>query len=268
MDALRGAEREAWFTAMDFYRRDAISRDLLFNSGMYEIKGQLAAIQDPDGDWPVQLDEAYADALRTALPVYRANFWGAHDRANRAWIAAAVDKLNRYEQTLVGRMTAAYGGAWPQPPVRVDVCAYANWAGAYTTGGPAHITLSSTDPQAQDHAALETLVHEASHTRTMFGPVRTALAAAFDARGTTQPGDLWHLFIFVTAGDAVRRTLADNGVEGYVHYGERTGLYERGGWAAQHPVLQEHWGRYLDGGIDQATAMARIAAAVDGSGPR
>ena len=261
VDGLEGSEREAFFSAIDFYRRDAIGRDLLFNGLMYEIKGQLARVQDPDGAWPAALDPGYRQALKTALPVYRTHFWPAHEQVNRAWIAAAIARLELYEAALVGRMTAAYGGRWPRGPVRVDVCVYANWAGAYTTGGPAHITLSSTDVNAQGNYALETLMHEASHTRSMFDPLRGAVDAAFSLRGTAQPGDLWHMFIFMTAGDTVRRTLAADGIEGYVEYGVRTGLYERGSSVTQHPILQAHWIPYLNGETDRATALARIAEA-------
>jgi hypothetical protein len=160
-------------------------------------------------------------------------------------------------------MTSAYGGSWPDSPVRVDVCAYANWAGAYTTGGPAHITLASSDPQAQGSAALEVLVHEASHTREMIGALREALAAAYQAQGAEPPRDLWHLFIFVTAGETVRRTLALDGIEGYVPYGERTGLYGRGAWALQLPLLLEPWTAFLDGELEREAALARIAATIE-----
>jgi hypothetical protein len=171
-------------------------------------------------------------------------------------------RLERFETTLVERMTAAYGGTWP-PPVRVDVCAYAIWAGAYTTGSPAHTPLASTDPEAQENAALEMLVHEASHTPEMFDALGSALAAAYEARGVVPPRDLWHQLIFVTTGEVVRRTLAEDGIGGYVHYGERAGLYRRGPWAGQIPLVLEPWAAFLDGEIDRATALERIAETIE-----
>ena len=266
VDALAGTERETWYTAIGFYRREAIARDLLFDGTMYRLKQQLTAIDDPLGEWPAELDVGYAGALRAALPVYRTRFWPAHDRSNRAWIAAATSRLGRYEATLASRLERAYGGRWPAAPVRVDVCAYANWAGAYTTGGPAHVTLSSTDPNARGDAALETLFHEVSHTREMFGPLRAALASAFEAIGAEAPRDLWHLLMFEAAGEAVRRTLAADGIAGYVHYGDRTGMYRRGAWATHQPLVSTGWRAFLDGSIDRATALARIAAAVSSDG--
>ena len=174
---------------------------------MYSLKRQLARIPDPDPerdwDWPVELDASYEHVLRAALPLYREHFWQAHDASNRAWIASAVKALERYESALVERMLTAYGGEWIDKPVRVDVCAYANWAGAYTTDEPTHITLSSTDPEAQGHSALEVLMHEASHSTEMFSALGAELTAAFEARGAQTPSGLWHLFIFVSAGGAV-----------------------------------------------------------------
>ncbi|MEM7203687.1 MAG: hypothetical protein AAF628_25710 [Planctomycetota bacterium] len=260
-DALDGGERAAWQAALDFYRRDALPRSLLFNGRLHTLKGQLSGVEDVAGKWPGTLDPDYAAALRQAWPVYRSRFWPAHRKANEGWVKAVVARLDDHEETLVRAMTVAYGGTWPDGPVRVDVCAYANWAGAYTSDEPAHITVSSLDANNRGDAALETLFHEVSHTDVMFSVLQGELGAAFAARDTEPPRDLWHLFIFVTAGDAVQRALAASGDAGYTHYGERTGLYRRDPWGDQWPWLREHWIAYLDGRIDRATALARITAA-------
>ena len=262
VEALQGEEREAWFAALEIYRSELAARDLLFDGTMYRLKNRLTSIEDVEGAWPEDLDPAVAEALRLALPVYRERFREDHEAANRAWIKSAVSLLERFEERLVEHVTRAYGGEWPPPPVRVDVCAYANWAGAYTTGGPAHVTLSSTDRDAQGYAALEVLVHEASHTPQMIAPLREALNAAYRDLGAEPPDDLWHLFLFVTSGDAVRRTLEAEGIGGYEHYGDRTGLYERGAWKTRTPLLAEPWLDFLDGEITREEALARIAEAI------
>ena len=261
VDALTGADRAAWDAAIAFYRAEAIQRDLLFDDRMYALKQALAAIEDADGEWPADVDPGFEAALRSALPVYGAKFWPAHDYQNRVWIDEAVALLERFEEPLAERMMAAYGGAWPAEGVRVDVCAYANWAGAYTTGGPAHVTLSSGDPQGHGHGALELLMHEASHTRAMFRSFREELDAAVAARGAQAPRDLWHLFMFVTAGEVTRRTLADAGIA-YTTYGERSGVYERGLSVALVPTVLREWGGYLAGEVSRDEALARIADAV------
>lgn len=264
IDALRGDERRVWSSAIAFYRREAIGRDLLFDDGMGALKRQIVAIEDPSGGWATPLDPKYAAVLLDVLPVYRDRFWAAHEQANRSWIAGVADQLAHHETALVGRMTAAYGGHWPAAPIRVDVCAYANWAGGYTSAAPPHIVVSSLDGDSQGSSALEVLFHEASHTSEMFDAFRAALAAAFAARGADEPRGLWHLFIFLSAGDAVQRTLAAAGVADYVHYGERSGVYARGPWASEYPALREHWLRHLAGEVDQPTTLARIVAIMQG----
>ena len=257
VDALTGADRSAWDAAVATYRDGVIEHDLLFDDGMTALKGAIAAVVGAEETWP-GVDDALAGALRTARPVYRKHFWPAHDAANRRWIADAVERLATHEAELVARTTAAYGGSWPEPHVLVDVLAYANWAGAYTTGDPAHVALSSTDPDLAGVFALEVLFHEAAHTSEMLRSFRLELQAAFASRGATAPRDLWHYFLFATAGGAVSRALAG----GYVPYGERAGVYARGPGPTFVPVLDEHWGAFLDGSIERATALARIAEAL------
>ena len=65
----------------------------------------------------------------------------------------------------------------------------------------------------------------------MIGALRSQLSAAFEVGGAEPPRDLWHLLLFVTAGEAVRRTLAADGMDDYRPFGERTGVYRRGAWA-------------------------------------
>ncbi len=264
VDALTGADSDAWLAGIDFYRSDAIARDLLFDGTLHTLKGVLVDIEDPNGEWiwPADLDSEYESALRAALPVYEQHFWPAHDSRNRAWVATAMEHLARYEESLVERVIGAYGGAWPPAPVRIDVCTYANWAGAYTSRGPTHVTLSSADPNLQGHFALEVLVHEVAHSDELVGALAPPLTAAFEQRGAEIPRDLWHVLIFATSGGAVQRTLAADGIEGYEHYGVRTGLYSLGTWAALSQAVEEPWEAFLDGRVDRETALARIAEAL------
>ena len=72
--------------------------------------------------------------------------------------------LALYGNGLATQESGAFREPWSSTPVRVDVTAYANWAGAYTTNGPSHITVSSEDPGNQDDQGLEILFHEVLHT--------------------------------------------------------------------------------------------------------
>jgi hypothetical protein len=173
-----------------------------------------------------------------------------------------MDRLARFGPALAERTTRAYGGTWPREPIRVDVCAYANWAGAYTTGNPDHIVLAVAGAGAAGDGLLETLFHEAAHTPGVIASLRAELAATFEAAGAELPPDLWHLLIFMAAGDATRRELADAGVYGYIPYGTRTGVYERGSWARLKPRVDDHWQAWLDGQVERREALGAMAEAL------
>ena len=262
LDALGGREGALWHDAVAFYRREAISKDLLFDGDLYRLKGQLAELDGLEEPWPDDLDDGFAEALQAALPIYRERFWPAHRARIRDWVAEACSGLERYGDTVLTRVTDAFGGAWPETPMRVDLCVYANWAGAYTSGDPNHIVQSVGGATHSGLGALETLAHEATHTSEIFGAFRGELASTFESRGEAVPRNLWHLFIFMTAGEAVARALAADGRPGYEPYGQRTGLYSRGSWAEEYPSAIGPWRAYLDGDIDRAEALARIAEAL------
>jgi hypothetical protein len=168
------------------------------------------------------------------------------------------------------RLAQVYGGHWPAEPIRVDLTAYANWQGGYTFSAQPHaspyITISSTDPAIQDAGALEILFHEASHViaswigpRGLEGPLETALASAYRVRRETPPPDLGHVIIFYSVGELTRQCLQARGRPGYEPYADRLGLYDRLlTWTVYRQALAKHWQPYLDGTIDQATALHRL----------
>ena len=135
----------------------------------------------------------------------------------------------------------------------VDVTAYANWAGAYTTEGPDHITVSSLNPENRGTAAFETLFHEVLHTmdRNLFERLRTAARA----EGKRMPRGPTHAFIFYSAGEITRRLFP-----GHVPFAESGGLWERArDLGAMRPLLHRHWQLWLDGQIAMDEALRRIA---------
>jgi hypothetical protein len=158
---------------------------------------------------------------------------------------------------LAEALAKAYGGAWPKGEVRVDVAAHTNWAGAYTTGRfGTHIVLSSTDPGYQKLGGFEMLFHETSHSGSLIDPVHEGLRKAFGEHGMRPPRDLWHVVLFYTSGEVVRRRLAEEGIE-YQAYAEREGVYD-GRWRPLRPLLDGTWERYLAGEITREEAYAAM----------
>jgi len=166
----------------------------------------------------------------------------------------------------------------------VDVAAYANWAGAYTTLDPLRVTISSLDSRNQGSEALEVLFHEASHG--IAEPVQDAIIRECRQRDKAIPRDLWHALIFYTTGEVIRPVLASSdatprgeldlrsptstsgssptsarensrstSAAGYTPYALREGLYERG-WKSYLDVLQRFWQPYIDGRATFSDAIA------------
>ena len=235
-------------------------RDLLFDPLMGALKQALTEAGSPL-DPGVELPEPVGEALRAALPDYLALWWEEHDGANRAWIEGVLPLLRRHEAQLVAELERAYGGAFPAEPIRVDVSAYANWAGAYTSNHPDHITLSSFDPENGGPGALEVLLHEASHSFELESSLQRDLDTAFGTSGGRPPRDLWHMIFFFTAGELTARVLARDGIHDYVPYGERVGIYTERGPARVKLIqaLDDHWRPFLRGEITRAEALTRLA---------
>ncbi len=205
--------------------------------------------------------------LDSAAPVYRTHWWPEHDRANRQWVAEVAPLVRTRGLELAQRLAEIYQTKWPAEKIRVDVSAYANWAGAYTTVDPLRVTISSTDPRNQGSAALEVLFHEASHG--IAEPVQATIARECRQRDKPIPRDLWHALIFYTTGEVIRPVMTSQGQEnsgetpggGYTPYAVREGLYKRG-WDDYLKLLVRFWQPYLDGKSTFDDAIARMVSAL------
>ncbi|MGH9581174.1 MAG: hypothetical protein ACRD2R_09275 [Terriglobales bacterium] len=267
--ALSAEENQQWRESVHFYASVLSSQDLLFNGDMVAIKTRLADMEGEPDLKKSGLRPDLVTALERAAPIYRSHWWSQHDRSNRAWVAAVAPLVEQLGGGLSRRLAEVYQASWPEGRIRVDVSYYANWAGAYTTLNPLHITISSSDPGYQGFAAFEMLFHEASHA--LAGAVRDGIARVCRTRNRPIPRDLWHAVIFYTTGEMVRRTLgaADGNqaqstqgskrAPGYTPYAYRQGLYERG-WEGYVRVLERFWRQYLDGQVDFDRAIARMVA--------
>lgn len=255
--ALTPEERQVWGAAVSYYQRELSQKDLLFDQGMVDLRSQIARIS---AHREALSGLPHAAVFEPAMAVYRKHWWPAHEAANRAWIDQLQPKLARFEPILAPRLAEAFGGRFPTEQVRVDACVYSNWAGAYTTGTPPHIVISSTDPDQQDFHALESVFHEVSHIEQIEGPLHALLAQGFAKHGGAPPEDLWHVLIFYTAGELTNEALRSQGLPEIVPFAERNGMYRRfRGWNGYREALDHSWKEFLAGKIDRETAIDRIA---------
>ncbi len=260
LDELEPAERSTWRAAVEAYGA-AVDRSLLFDEGLLAVRDWAAGTGSqeavPDEDRPL------VEALEAALPVYETRWWPAHDAQNRAWIGAVAPALEEMEEEIVPRLEAAYGGRWPADRIPIDVVAYANPVGAYSTAG--RVTVASGDPDARMPQSVEIVFHESSHVDPLEVPLREALARAYGKAGAEPPDRLWHDVIFVTTGEVTRLVFAGHGRPGYRHYGETSGVYARGPrWAPELAAFERHWLPFLRSGSTDAgerdAALEAVAA--------
>jgi hypothetical protein len=257
-------ERAAWERAVAHYREHVIARDLLFDEGLVSVKRAFAFGQDWESDehLPTAGERALLASFEAAREMYLAHWWPAHDRANRTWIRAVRPLLEAHEVELSEQVVTALGGNWPGR-VHVDVAAYANWAGAYTSENPVHVTITSGDPELGGWSSLEMLMHEPCHSMAIERPLNTTLEAAFAAHGGRPPRELWHATIFFTTGELTRRFAVEHGATDYVPVGDRIKVYDRA-WGRSREALGKHWIHWLEGRATQGEVLAEMATDLAG----
>jgi hypothetical protein len=276
------AEQRAWDEALNYYATNYIDKDLLFTTELILIKNQLGDFdgcdelsgrkkKTCDAGLPANLTRV----LEGAAVVYRAHDWPTHDLANRRWVLRVAPLVREQGVGLSQRLADIYQTKWPKYKIRVDVCAYANRSGAYTTLDPLRVTISSTDARNQGEEALEVVFHEASHG--IADTVQQAILRECRQREKPIPRDLWHALIFYTTGEVIRPIVAaadSDGtaetsasapgvrpIRGYTPYAVREGIYQRG-WEDYLKLLTQFWQPYLDGKSTFDDAIARMVSAL------
>jgi hypothetical protein len=235
-------ENQRWAEGVAFYK-PYVTRDLLGDEGMVAIKGALRAAEGKASLDGIAIAADLKATLERMMPIYQKHWWPAHDESNRAWIAAVEPLLARHGAALSQAMIRTYDTAWPANPIPVDLSVTAGPVGAYTSGPPTHVTISSRDTGYHGLAALEMLFHEASHSAISNLYQRVARAA--EEQGVAVPPQLWHGVLFFTAGELTTRELKAHGVA-YTEYAN-AGLYSNLCGADCRDRIARHWTPRLDG---------------------
>ncbi len=254
--------RAAWEGAVNYYK-EIISPASWIDRQQYLIRVHLAGF---DEELKAAEDRQFVDIARSfraaATPAYKMCRWAAQDEKNRRWIEELKPRLATDEQKIASRLEKLYQKRWEGLPIPVDVVETVDWSGAnsilrYPAGG--HLLISG--PSYQGPAALEVVFHEASHL--LMGrdaPLRQALDNAAKAVDFRLPGELWHVVLFYTTGEAVRRILDDGGKPGYTPM--VYGIFDRGVWIGYRKALESTWRPYIDGEQALPEAAARLIEAL------
>jgi hypothetical protein len=277
--ALNPTEKRTWNEVLDYYATNYAGKDPLVNIDLILLKNQLGDFEDcteltghKNRACDAGLPGNIGPILEAAAPIYRAHWWADHDRANRRWVIRVAPLVREKGVDLSERLADIYQTQWPKEKIRVEVCAYANSAGAYTTLDPLLVTISSTDPRNQGPEALEVLFHEASHGIAQ--PVEAAIRRECKQRDKPIPRDLWHALIIYTTGEVLRPVMTQANAEktdnsslsqpaktNEVPSALRDILTQRG-WDEYQRLLATYWQPYLDGRVNFDDAIAHLISAV------
>lgn len=264
MGSLSAADRASWSAALEFYRAHVARLDH-FDNAMLVEKDRLVALEGDTSRRPPDEIPGIADALVSAMPVYLGRWWPRHDRMNRSWIAEETPLIRANEEGYAAVAVRSFGGTWPPEALRVDVSAYANWAGGYTSVDPDHTVILSTDPGNEGLKGLETVLHESSHRLQLQRPSRETIAEAFAATGSKPNPNLWHALIFYTAGSYVRGVAEREGTSDFVPHAVAEGLTGFRGWEGLWDALDAEWPAVLAGDRSREEAMRAVARRLTGS---
>jgi len=255
---LSPAEQATWRAAVTAYGNGWSRKDAVFDSDLVALTHALVRAGDARRTLPALagppglpgLDAATATILNSVAPIYRATWWPAHTRANADRITALETLIAQYGARVLAYITHAYQQPWPADGYPVNVSAYTNWAGAYSTDDRL-LVVSSRDAGTTGLAGLETIFHESMHQWD--GQVAATLTAAAERQHKTVPDLLSHAMIFYTAGAAVQSVAPD-----YTPYADANGIWQRGPGPFKAP-LDAAWKPYLDG---RGTLDAAIDAVI------
>ncbi len=276
--SLTPSEQKIWNDAISYYVNNFAGKDLLINIDLVLLKNQIEDFEDCDeltGRKKPRCDAGLPGGtgpiLDAVAPIYRAHWWADQDRANRRWVIRVAPLVREQGVGLSERLADIYQTHWPKEKIRVDVCAYANSAGAYTTLDPLRVTIASSDPRNQGPESLEVLFHEASHG--IAAPVEAAISRECKQRDKPIPRNLWHALIIYTTGEVLRPVFKDSYVEkgagdappqppkaNIVPYALAEILSQRG-WEQYHLLLFLYWQPYLDGKVSFEDAIAHLVSA-------
>jgi hypothetical protein len=249
LTGLNEQDQASWRKAVSDYAGSLSNKDLVFDKPVSSITSALAKAGDARTLDGVPVDLAIASILTRVAPMYRKQWWPKHRAANQEWQKATTALVNQYGADVQAFITKAYQLPWPATGYDVNISAYANWSGAYSTDGGL-LVLSSLAPGNHGTYGLESTFHEAMHQWD--SEVFEALRTEARKQNKLVPRNLSHAMIFFTAGEAVRHV-----VPRHVPYAIEFGLWKRA-FSEFKPALDEVWKPYLDGSGAREDAFAEL----------
>ena len=236
---LTDVERQTWRDAVSSYANGLSKLDMVRDKALFDATNAVRRAPADRDAKALTIDPASAAALDRAAPIYRKAWWPRHRDANRRWLQSMQDPLKQYGPQILAYITRAYQEPWMKEGYPVNVSAWSNWAGAYSTNDSL-LVVSTLNTGNRGLHGFEITFHEAMHQwdDAMFARLRQV------AKANNIPkidGLLTHAMIFYTTGEAMKSV-----VPTHVPYAEIAGIW-KGRMGTFKPALDAHWKPYLDG---------------------
>ena len=202
--------KEAVLYYQYFMANKDLRRDLREERGFFQRQKDYLLVNDS-----IFTNDFYR-VLNEASEVYRYTFWPLHKAHCEKVLSEHVSTIREMEQISIERMEKLAGYPWPaKTKVRVDITAYANYAGAYTPTRPnMTIIISTLDPLSSGTSFIETIFHEGTHLLFPFkkSPFRDAVYTISEEIGLKYPQGFWHACQFYLCGRVVQDQLKKRGI--------------------------------------------------------
>ena len=238
MKLLSETERQTWREAVTLYAGTLSMKDVVFDADLVEITNQLKRAPADKSPASLKVNQAVAAVLDRAAPIYRKAWWTRHRDANRAWVASLQPLLKQYGPQVLTYVTRVYQLPWTTDGYPVQISAWSNWAGAYSTSFSL-LVVSSLNKGNAGSQGLEAVFHEAMHQWD--DAVAMKLEVLAKANDTKVKENLDHALVFYTAGEAMRSI-----VPGHTPMADVAGIWNRG-LGPFKPALDKYWKPYLEG---------------------
>ncbi|MCB0493478.1 MAG: hypothetical protein KDC93_13810 [Cyclobacteriaceae bacterium] len=193
-------------------------RDHLIEKSLFQLGDIRVGLQGHVGERVISdttLSSELINVLNEIAPLYSKKFWPLHSAQNQKVVTNQIGWIKDLEEDVIKDLVRLSGKEWPDTKVRVDLTAYANFAGAYTVSRPAmNITISTLDPTVESSLFVETIFHEGTHLLfSMDSPFRSSIFFLSKELGIDFPRNLWHVSQFYLSGRVVQDHLKEKGKE-------------------------------------------------------
>lgn len=216
--ALSSQQRSDLDSTIDFYKNNLIHKGLLRGLGKerYWLQQQIGYMAVTDST----VSSEFVNVLNNVSKTYRETYWPIHKKHNEEILEHQILNIRKLEESIIPRMESLSLTPWPSGKrVRVDLTAYANYAGGYTPTRPIfNIIISTIDPRVYSSDFLETIFHEGSHLLFRYGsPWRESIFKNFEAGDYKMkfPRHLWHISLFYLCGEVCTEEFEKIGIPNY-----------------------------------------------------